>query len=418
MPLATLHWAMSFFMTFTQDLYSLNLILTMFLNRFAIFSALFATLSCASLSAQATSTQATIRIRVAVVGDFMCHDSQVSAALQKDGTYDYTSCYTHIAPLIAKADFAFGNLETVLAGKAQKYTGYPAFNSPDSYAVAIKQAGFDALTTANNHSFDRGYFGVKRTLEVLDSLGVPHTGTTDSQQERSKPLVVNVQGVKIGILAYAYGLNGGAAPMQYRTTVNIVDSAAIRADIQYLQSLTLAERPDIILASLHWGTEYQLQPRADQRKFAEWLFRAGIHALLGAHPHVVQTVENKGLVRVVEGRLDTLRFPAIYSMGNFISGQRTKPRETGVVVWLEIEKSAVNGATNIVGLGYTPTYIDKYRSDAGRTEYRVLNVPQAVKEAEQNPKLYPANITKRLREILKDIKEQFTTPDNVFHLVE
>lgn len=385
---------------------------------FTFFAALgCVSLFCASLFAQPSSTQATTRIRLAVVGDFMCHDSQVSAALQKDGSYDYSACYAHIAPLIAKADFAFGNLETVLAGKAEKYTGYPAFNSPDSYAVAIKQAGFDAFTTANNHSFDRGYVGIKRTLAVLDSLGIPHTGTTSSQQERSKPLVVNVQGVNVGIIAYAYGLNGGALSGQNRTTVNIVDTSAIRADIQYLQELPKAERPDIILASLHWGTEYQLQPSSEQRKFADWLFRAGVHALLGAHPHVVQTVENKSVVRVVEGRLDTLQRPAIYSMGNFISGQRTKPRETGVVVWLEIEKN-VGGEAKIVGMGYTPTYIDKRRSDAGSTEYRVLNVPQAVKEAEQNPTMYPANITKRLREILKDIAKQFATQDGSFRLVE
>lgn len=384
----------------------------------ALFAALCcASFSCAHLCAQSLSTQATTRIRLAVVGDFMCHDSQVSAALQKDGSYDYTACYAHIAPLIAKADFAFGNLETVLAGKAQKYTGYPAFNSPDSYAVAIKQAGFDALTTANNHSFDRGYIGIKRTLTVLDSLGIPHTGTTDSQQERSKPLVVNVHGVNVGIIAYTYGLNGGALSGQNRTTVNIVDTTAIRADIQYLQELPQAERPDIILASLHWGAEYQLQPSPEQRKFADWLFRAGVHALLGAHPHVVQTVENKSVVRVMEGRLDTLQRPAIYSMGNFISGQRTKPRETGVVVWLEIEKSASGGAKT-VGMGYTPTYIDKRRNDEGRTEYRVLNVPQAVKEADQNPTLYPANITKRLREILNDIAKQFATQNNSFRLVE
>ncbi len=389
----------------------------MLLSRLFIVIVVLTNFVLANLTAQTPSTQASVRIRVAVVGDFMCHDSQISAALQSDGSYDYTNCYTHIAPLIAKADFAFGNLETVLAGKAKEYTGYPAFNSPDSYATAIKQAGFDALTTTNNHSFDRQYFGVKRTLEVLDSLGIPHTGTTESQQERSKPLVIAVQGIKIGIIAYSYGLNNGAAPQAYRTTVNIIDTALIREDIRRLQTLPAAERPDIILASLHWGAEYQLQPSAAQRTFAEWLFRTGAHALLGAHPHVVQTVENKRFVRVSQGALDTLMYPAIYSMGNFISGQRTKPRETGVVVWLDIEKTAL-GASKIVGVGYTPTYIDKRRNNVGRTEYRVLNVPQAVKEAAQDPKAYPPAITKRLQEILKDIAKQFATPNNSFQLVE
>lgn len=391
------------------------------LSRLAIhFLALFCfaapTLSAQS-NAQNNATQASVRIRVAVVGDFMCHDSQISAALQKDGNYDYTTCYSHIAPLISKADFAFGNLETVLAGKAQEYTGYPAFNSPDGYAAALKQAGFDAFTTANNHSFDRHYFGVRRTVQVLDSFGIPHTGTTESQQERSKPLIVTVQGIKLAIIAYSYGLNNGAAPEPYRTTVNIIDTSAIRSDINALQTLPASERPDIILASLHWGAEYQLQPTAAQRTFAAWLFRAGAHALLGAHPHVVQTVENKRFVRVAGEQMDTVIYPVIYSMGNFISGQRTKPREAGVVVWLEIEKSAA-GIVKVVGTGYTPTYIDKRPNSEGRTAFRVLNVPQAVQEADNNPKAYPAHITKRLREILKDIAKQFATPDDSFRLVE
>lgn len=371
------------------------------------------------LAAQTVSinaTEASVKIRVAVVGDFMCHDSQISAALQKDGVYDFSGCYAHIAPLIAGADFAFGNLETVLAGKAKEYTGYPAFNSPDSYAKAIQQAGFDALTTANNHSFDRQYFGVKRTLQVLDSLNIPHTGTTDSQSERSKPLIINVQGIKLGIIAFSYGLNNGALSEQYRTTVNVIDTLAIRSDIRSMQALPPAERPDIILVSLHWGAEYQLQPSPSQRRFAEWLFREGAHALLGAHPHVVQTVENKRFVRVQQGRLDTLMYPAIYSMGNFISGQRTKPRETGVVAWLEVEKTA-DGA-KIVGVGYTPTYIDKRRNEAGRTEYRVLNVPKALHELEQDPKAYPANVSKRLKEIMKELEKQFSTPDNSFRVIE
>jgi poly-gamma-glutamate capsule biosynthesis protein CapA/YwtB (metallophosphatase superfamily) len=369
----------------------------------------------------AHTTLAQTRIRVAVVGDFMCHDSQITAAKQSNGNnveqYDFTSCYAHITPLISKADFAFGNLETVLTGKAARYTGYPAFNSPDSYASAIKQAGFDALTTANNHSFDRRYEGVKRTLQVLYSLGIPHTGTTADLERRSKPLVVNVKGIKIGIIAYTYGLNDGAAPENYRMTVNIMDTAAIRSDVQYLQSLAPAERPDVILASLHWGSEYQLQPRKEQRRFANWLFRLGVHALLGAHPHVVQTVEKQEFVHMGAGKIDTTITPAVYSMGNFISGQRTKPREAGVVVWLDIEKQ-LSGQARIVGLGFTPTYIYKSRTATGRTAYIVLNVPQAVREIEQNPKAFPASIHQRLRDIVRDITKQFSTPDNAFELIE
>jgi poly-gamma-glutamate capsule biosynthesis protein CapA/YwtB (metallophosphatase superfamily) len=363
------------------------------------------------------------RIRIAVVGDFMCHDTQIKAAQVKgskesDDAYDFTSCYEHIAPLIGKANFAFGNLETVLAGKRERYTGYPMFNSPTAYAVAIKNAGFDALTTANNHSFDRRYIGVQRTVQALDSLGIPHTGTTESLKERSKPLIVTVNGIKLGIIAYTYNLNDGPAPEPYQTTVNIIDTAHIRADIAFLRSLPPNERPDLILASLHWGGEYQLQPKPTQKAFAEWLFRAGADALLGAHPHVVQTVDKRDFARVVEGTLDTVGYPAVYSMGNFISSQRTKPRDAGSVVWLDITKDSVSGRAKIVGQGFTPTYVWQQRVETGRFSYRIINVPLALKELETDKKAYPADIAKRLAEIQKDIAKQFATPDSAFQLVE
>ncbi|TAE27271.1 MAG: CapA family protein [Candidatus Kapaibacterium sp.] len=362
------------------------------------------------------------RIRVAVAGDFMCHDTQIAAALQEASkgkeTYDFTSCYDHISPLIQKADFAFGNLETVLAGKRERYTGYPMFNSPDAYAVALKNAGFDALTTANNHSYDRRYVGIQRTLKVLDSLGIPHTGTTESKQERSKPLVVNVAGIRLGIIAFTYNLNDGPPPQQYRTTVNIIDTALIRADIAFLRSLPAQERPDIILASVHWGSEYELQPRADQRAFADWLVRAGANALLGAHPHVVQTVEKQDFVQVLDGKLDTIAYPVVYSMGNFISAQRTKPRDAGSLVWLDIAKDSVSGRAKIIGQGFTPTYVWRPRTSTGKLGYKVLSVPQALKELEVNPSAYPADVAKRLQEVQRDITKQFSTPTNAFRLIE
>ena len=377
------------------------------MNRY-ILSCLLNAFLCLSL---ATSLYAQTRARIAIVGDFMCHDTQIKAALVKgskesDDVYDFTGCYEHITPLIQKADFAFGNLETVLAGKQERYTGYPMFNSPNAYAVAIKNAGFDALTTANNHSFDRRYRGVQRTVRVLDSLGIPHTGTTESLIERSKPLVVTVNGIKLAIIAYAYNLNGGPAPEQYRTTVNIIDTAFIRSDIAFLRSLPPNERPDLILASLHWGSEYQLQPSPAQKNFAEWLFRAGADALLGAHPHVVQTVEKRDFVRVVEGRLDTVGYPTVYSMGNFISSQRTKPRDAGAVVWLDIAKDSVSGRAKIVGQGFTPTYVWQQRVGTGLLSYKIINVPQALKELEADAKAYPSDIAKRLREIQRDIGKQ------------
>ena len=109
-------------------------------------------------------------------GDIMGHDAQIAAAYNESTkTYDYTDCFSYIKPYVEKADFALANFEVTLAGPPFK--GYPQFSSPDALAVAVKDCGFDALVTANNHTCDGGRVGVVRTLDVLDSLQIPHTGT-------------------------------------------------------------------------------------------------------------------------------------------------------------------------------------------------------------------------------------------------
>jgi poly-gamma-glutamate synthesis protein (capsule biosynthesis protein) len=397
------------------------------------------------------------RITIAVVGDLMAHDSQITAGRQSDGTYNFDSFFEHVAPLLSSADLALGNLETVTAGAGAKFTGYPAFNTPDEYVAAAQKAGFDVLTTANNHSFDRGYKGIVRTLDVLDSLGIAHTGTTRSRTERAKPLVLNVKGIRVGIIAYSYGINNNALPRPYSTTVNIIDTSAIGADIDALRQRPPDERPDKILACLHWGSEYKLQPNSAQRALAHWCFARGVDVVLGAHPHVVQTVERKRVERTTptasadaaDGAMtrDSVDCIAVYSMGNFISAQRTLPREAGVIVWLEFEKTkrqAAEGvplvATRLISAQFTPTYVyrgkplpspskaldnqsDIKQSSAKAIKtapytYAVLPVPQALAALQSGALVVPASVQQRLTDVLRDISHQFATPDSLFRLRE
>ncbi len=356
----------------------------------------------------------TTRISVAAVGDLMAHGSQITSGKRDSaGTtiYNFDHFFAEIAPLLSSADLAMGNLETVTAGKEAQFTGYPAFNTPDEYVVACKNAGFDVLTTANNHSFDRAYLGVSRTIRLLDSLGIPHTGTTTSLSERSKPLVVKVKGINIGIIAYTYGLNCGAAPATYRTTVNIMDTSAIGADIDWLRALPASERPAIVFACVHWGDEYQLKPNRRQQTFAQYLLERGVDVVVGSHPHVVQTVER----RYARRGNDSVLCAVVYSMGNFISGQRPAPRETGVIAWFDIERDEQTGATRLVGTGFTPTYIHK-SSTKGKPFYTVFSVPDALHRLEQKTLQLPATVTTRLGKALQEITRQFATPDSAFVL--
>ena len=130
-------------------------------------------------------------------GDAMQHDRQIEAARRSDGSFDYSAYFRHVADYVSAADYAVVNLECTLGGKP--YKGYPCFSAPEEYAVALKDAGFDLFLHANNHCLDRRDAGLRRTLDQLDMLGVPHIGTYRNAAERAKnyPFVADVKGMKI-----------------------------------------------------------------------------------------------------------------------------------------------------------------------------------------------------------------------------
>lgn len=148
-------------------------------------------------------------IKLVAVGDIMMHKEEIEGGkVPGTNTYNFDYMFKHIKPYIENADLAIGNLETPLAGKERGYTGYPAFNAPEQLAIALKNTGFDVLTTANNHSLDRHYQGVAHTLKVLDEVGLAHTGTARTKEEQDKVLIQEVKGIKIAFMAYTYGTNG------------------------------------------------------------------------------------------------------------------------------------------------------------------------------------------------------------------
>ncbi|MBC8043653.1 MAG: CapA family protein, partial [Rhizobacter sp.] len=332
-----------------------------------------------------------VRITIGAVGDLMCHVPQLEAAKQPDGSYAFDSVFTDIAPLIAAPDFMIGNLETVLAGeKANGYTGYPNFNTPDTYAAAMQRTGFDVLTTANNHSFDRDEPGVLRTLDVLDSLKIPHTGTARTAAARDSLLIVDVKGIRLGILAYTYGINGNRLPKTKEYLINFIDTALVKKDVERMNLLPAAQRPDKIIACIHWGREYKPQPDEAQRILAGQLFTLGVDIIFGAHPHVIQPAERKIVVR---GNALALCF-IIYSMGNFVSAQRTKPRDTGAMVFIGLEKNFETGTTSITETSFIPTYVHLSKENQ-KPKFQVLPVPQTISKLATQPALLPEKVKLR-----------------------
>jgi poly-gamma-glutamate capsule biosynthesis protein CapA/YwtB (metallophosphatase superfamily) len=273
--------------------------------------------------------QDTTRLSLLFAGDIMQHDSNIAAAYNPaTGKYDYSACFEYVAPIIQSADLAIGNLELTLAGPPFK--GYPQFSSPDALAAELKRSGFDVLVTANNHSLDRRRKGLERTTRVLDSLQIIHTGTFRDSAERATvyPLIIEKNGFRLSLLNYTYATNG--IPVTRPNVVNMIDTVQIKKDLAKARN----QKSDAIIVFMHWGDEYQSLPNKEQKRLTSLCFREGARLVIGAHPHVLQPME---------WRKEKDQF-VVYSLGNFISGQRPRYRDGGAMLWIDLQKVS-NGAT-------------------------------------------------------------------------
>ena len=308
------------------------------------------------------------RFTVLAVGDLMVHGPQNTSARTADG-YDFWPCFEPVASRVSAADIAIGNLETTLAGADKGYTGYPTFNSPDAYAEALAKAGFDILTTANNHTLDRGPAGLTRTLDVLDKLGVRHTGSARTADEAAKVLMTEVRGVKVAVLAYTYGMNGFTAPSDKPWMINVINERKMTADIAKARE----QGADLVIASVHNGVEYQRQPSASQVSLERALVAAGADVVLGSHPHVIQPMEVSTVER--SGETTNTAF-IIHSLGNFVSNQRERFRNTGLMLEFVFEKNLKTEVTRLVTVEYVPVWVDA-TGESGAA-HRVLPIGDAL----------------------------------------
>lgn len=300
------------------------------------------------------------QLELLFIGDVMGHDAQIRSAYDSaTQIFDYHEVFAPIKHLMEAPDFTIANLEVTLAGAP--YGGYPQFSSPDELAVALKNNGVDVLVTANNHSVDRRKQGILRTLDVLDSLEIQHTGTFKDDVDRAKNnlLLLEKGSFKLGMLNYTYGTNG--IPVPAPTVVNLIDTTRMKEDIL----LAKQQQLDKLIVFLHWGQEYVHQPSKSQKQLAEFLFEQGVDIIIGSHPHVLQPMEMK--------KTATGKQFIVYSLGNFVSNQRTQPRDGGAMVKLTLTKS--NGHTEISDQGYYITWVNKTFLPK-RAKFEILSVAE------------------------------------------
>ncbi len=301
---------------------------------------------------------------ISVTGDIMMHNTQLQAGYQpKLDNYDYSPFFKRISPLLKVPDLLIGNLETTFAGKSAGYGGYPRFNTPEEMAADLKGAGFDILTTANNHSLDKGFAGLASTLDNLDAACLLHTGTSRTIEEQGQLLLLDIQDIKLAVLSYTYGTNGLTPPKDKEYCVNYINEDAIKADILKAQE----QGAGYIIVCLHFGQEYQTKPNSHQKQLAQSLFAAGADIIFGSHPHVLQPTA----VIKNENR-DTNNF-VIYSLGNFISDQSKLERKSSVLLNVFLTIEAETNKVSFEKATYIPIWTRRYQT-GGRTSFEVLPI--------------------------------------------
>ncbi|MBW7474115.1 CapA family protein [Paenibacillus oenotherae] len=306
------------------------------------------------------------------VGDIMMHMPQLPAYYDKSAKrYDFNPYFTEVKPLLEQGDWSLANLETPISGKELGYSGFPRFNAPSELAEALKYAGFNIVTNANNHSLDRGAEGIARTLRHLEEQGFSTKGTARSKAEAEALTIIERQGIGMGLLAYTYGTNGIPLPKDKPYSVAIIDEKAIIRDINRLREAGA----DFITVVLHFGIEYQTVPNDTQKQLARKLIAAGADIIAGAHPHVVQPYET---VDVTEADGSLRRGLIIYSMGNFISNQRGETKDCGVIFKVHIHKDHASGITAIGDIEAIPTWVHRVKKNKAN-HYQIIPMEQAIK---------------------------------------
>lgn len=312
-------------------------------------------------------------------GDIILHSTVLDGAKTADGSYDFSAFFREADDYFKNSDLAVANLEVTLGGtESGAFSGYPVFNAPDTLLDAVKNSGISVLLTANNHCYDTGFFGLKRTVQQIKAKGLQFIGTKELQTDPVY-IVKNVNGVKIGMVSYTYetsrDANGtkyiNANPVKSEATSFINSFSYDYIDSFYAEAQSVIadmknNGADAVVFYMHWGNEYQTAPNTWQKTIAQKLCNMGVDVIVGGHPHVIQPIE---MLYSEDSQNTTV---CIYSLGNAISNQRIElmdscpsgHTEDGMLFYYTFEKYN-DGTAALTAVDIIPTWVDKYRGGSG-----------------------------------------------------
>ncbi|MGM9669873.1 MAG: CapA family protein [Faecousia sp.] len=324
--------------------------------------------------------QNTTVIHIAAAGDLNVTDTIIEANRLEDGSYDFTDAFTDVMPILSGADIAVVNLEGNISGAPY---GSQTSSAPQALASALAAAGVDLVQTANSACIRNGILGLQATLTNLRSAGLEPLGTyADAAdfRERKGYTIVEAQGIRVAFVAFTKGMDNLGLPEgsekcvnllynDYSTTYQSVNTSGITDILKKVRS----EDPDLIVAMLHWGSEYNDEISYTQKTIRNLLFDQGVDAIIGTHPHYVQGIsfdEEKGQL-------------VAYSLGDFYGDATQAGTNYAIMLDLEVTQDRITGATKITGYEYIPIYTVKPEESLAGGQ-RVLRIETAMQLFEGN----------------------------------
>lgn len=338
-------------------------------------------------------------VRLVFIGDVMQHGYQIRSAFipgrsrNDPDAYDYSRTFKYAEPALRGADLAVANMEFPAGGPP--YSGYPLFSAPDAVVRQARESGIGLCLLANNHILDRGRAGLEKTLNLYDSLGIPHTGVYRSPEEEARlnPLLLDLKGIRIAFINFTYDTNGNPVPPPYR--VCGMDSLQVKETIRRARE----RGAHLIVALPHWGEEYRLHPSEQQRAWARMLLRNGVRIIVGTHPHVPQSAEIRCSSPGKPSAEASAENIVFYSLGNFISNQ-SRPDYTQLELMVEITAVRNNVTREITLPAPRWTWLWCFKKDEFEDDYTAVPAEEALAHPE---KVRSADQYRRMADTYRDI---------------
>jgi poly-gamma-glutamate capsule biosynthesis protein CapA/YwtB (metallophosphatase superfamily) len=354
----------------------------------------------ADVAAQGNDAQPTGVKRKAVIrsfGDIIIHEPLFKTAYDSaEKTFDFSPYFSMIKDSLSKADYTVGNVDGPMGGKGSRgYRFYPQFNTPPHLLYALKDCGVDMLTLANNHALDTYFDGLKRQIDNVEKVGIDHIGAYRTQEEYDTPKVVDINGIKVGFTNYTVSTNNLEYSSDKEATIYGLRTTRNSSPTKDIAALRNAGA-EFVVVYMHWGEEYERTVSGSQKDMARKLIAVGADMIIGGHPHVVQAIET---VKAKGADGSTRSGLVVYSMGNFLSDQRARYRDSGIIFEFTLVDDG-SGVVRATSPRYVPTYVWRVKKGDGY-DYRVVACGETI---ENRPESMSDDVFKRVKQVWNELK--------------